>query len=1203
VVQTLSKLTVNDGRGQNAVSAFAYEGGLFNHVANRFMGFRKVTETRPLIPGESVPPKIETTYRQDVASYGQIDSQEFKDGAGTVRKAVTETWSVNTATKPYTALNIATTTALTESGVTLATRKERGYDGYGNIFSEKDYGRVVPSGQAGAGNNIPGDETWTLRLFNPNASAYIVSAVRAESVRTSFDINAAALRHHTNYFDGQASDASPPLKGDVTKTVSMQKASPQILSTETFTYDSYGNRTWFTDGEGNTTAWIYDATYHLFPVAQFKPKYFANGTLAADTRFVTTAVWDGVCQAPSSRTELNGIVYTYTYDAFCRPKKVTNTATGWYRDVSWLDEGNAGAQRFQVFEPLPGSSNAAIQFSYFDGRGRVWLEGTGGETYGSPYRLTLSSFDARSNVRLKSHPYFSGGTPVFTTNTYDWADRPLKTVNPDGSEKNFSHFLTAAVSYGPNQPLTMVRVVDELGRKVETTTSTWGEPVFIRKEVTAGVWNNEWRGYDPFDKLTYVRDTAGAVWSYGYDMLGNRIAASDPDLGSWSYGHDRASRLTGQTDARGTATTMSYDQLGRLLQRKVTSTGEILATNTYDQARSGYFNVGQLTTAANPAATHLIDWHASGNEGKRSVTISGTTHTINVGENAAQVPTWKSYGPTSIVSVGSAASPWTYTADKRVVSIPGYITSTSYEADGQTREITYANGVKTTFTYSPTRRWLTRVRTVNAASTPLMDNTYTRDLAGRITAISGLTPSEGWTYSYNALDWLMSADNAGTASLDETFSYSVSGNLLSRSRGAYVFTYPAGTATRPHAPLMVKGTSVTYDANGNTLNDGTRLMVWDAGNRLSQATIAGVATTFSYGPDTQRVKKVAATSTTLWPTADVEVTTQSGVTTITRYPHPDLKITGVPGSGGAKEYLHRDHLASVRFVTGSTGAIAEQTAYAAYGERVVGTTGAPNTSFQTQKGYIGERYDAETGLLYLNARYMNPAWGRFISPDDWDAVLEGVGTNRYAYALNDPVNKADNNGHVTVSLGLYAETTVGIGTAGYGQLSFSFPGKAIGLDDDDSLDLSVTAGIGARAGFLGTFGGYVGIGTPQTDPTADPAAVSGSLTMDGTVNFGPASVGVSAPISKDEKGTKVGPLDNVAFSPSNSTTTRFGPGFGVGSVGPTANATISLRGIAAKVRGFFAPDDSKKSGPTEKSNTESKANGAQKSDEGKESKD
>ncbi|MER9651848.1 RHS repeat-associated core domain-containing protein, partial [Mesorhizobium sp. M0199] len=54
----------------------------------------------------------------------------------------------------------------------------------------------------------------------------------------------------------------------------------------------------------------------------------------------------------------------------------------------------------------------------------------------------------------------------------------------------------------------------------------------------------------------------------------------------------------------------------------------------------------------------------------------------------------------------------------------------------------------------------------------------------------------------------------------------------------------------------------------------------------------------------------------------------------------------------------------------------------------------------------------ETGLLYLNARYMDPVLGRFISPDDWDPTLPGVGTNRYAYAQNDPVNKSDANGHV-----------------------------------------------------------------------------------------------------------------------------------------------------------------------------------------------
>jgi RHS repeat-associated protein len=63
------------------------------------------------------------------------------------------------------------------------------------------------------------------------------------------------------------------------------------------------------------------------------------------------------------------------------------------------------------------------------------------------------------------------------------------------------------------------------------------------------------------------------------------------------------------------------------------------------------------------------------------------------------------------------------------------------------------------------------------------------------------------------------------------------------------------------------------------------------------------------------------------------------------------------------------------------------------------------------KGFIGERTDPETGLTYLHARYYDAALGRFLSPDWWDVTDPAVGTNRYAYALNDPVNKSDPNGH------------------------------------------------------------------------------------------------------------------------------------------------------------------------------------------------
>lgn len=37
---------------------------------------------------------------------------------------------------------------------------------------------------------------------------------------------------------------------------------------------------------------------------------------------------------------------------------------------------------------------------------------------------------------------------------------------------------------------------------------------------------------------------------------------------------------------------------------------------------------------------------------------------------------------------------------------------------------------------------------------------------------------------------------------------------------------------------------------------------------------------------------------------------------------------------------------------------------------------------------------------------------RFISPDTLDPTIPGVGTNRYSYSQNDPINKSDPNGHM-----------------------------------------------------------------------------------------------------------------------------------------------------------------------------------------------
>lgn len=47
----------------------------------------------------------------------------------------------------------------------------------------------------------------------------------------------------------------------------------------------------------------------------------------------------------------------------------------------------------------------------------------------------------------------------------------------------------------------------------------------------------------------------------------------------------------------------------------------------------------------------------------------------------------------------------------------------------------------------------------------------------------------------------------------------------------------------------------------------------------------------------------------------------------------------------------------------------------------------------------------------LSVSFGSAANARFISPDTLDPTIAGVGTNRYAYAGNDPINRSDPNGH------------------------------------------------------------------------------------------------------------------------------------------------------------------------------------------------
>jgi RHS repeat-associated protein len=390
--------------------------------------------------------------------------------------------------------------------------------------------------------------------------------------------------------------------------------------------------------------------------------------------------------------------------------------------------------------------------------------------------------------------------------------------------------------------------------------------------------------------------------------------------------------------------------------------------------------------------------------------VDGSTYVARTGYAPGGEILWREFPDGD--TVGGAANPWTYDAGGKLLSVPGVVTSAAYEADGQTREIVYANQVRTRFFYNVNRRWLREIDT-DKLSLPLQQLLlldYTRDNAGRITAVDSNRADEDWSYAHDDLDRLLSATNVEENAYTQSFTYSSVGNMLTSPLGPYSYPAQGENSVRPHAPNTAGPRAYAYDQNGNALSDGTRSFVWDAFNRL--ATVSGVG--FRYAPDGSRLKKISGANTTLYLGADAE-RSPSGVWT--KYIHQDaVRI------GAATTWLHRDHSQSIRLRTNSAAAIADSTLYAPYGE--------PLPGLSISKGYIGERYDAETGLTFLNARYQDPLLGRFISPDDWDPWLPGVGTNRYAYAENDPINKSDPNGHSYQSANDFAADPYGHGGDG-----------------------------------------------------------------------------------------------------------------------------------------------------------------------------
>ena len=109
-------------------------------------------------------------------------------------------------------------------------------------------------------------------------------------------------------------------------------------------------------------------------------------------------------------------------------------------------------------------------------------------------------------------------------------------------------------------------------------------------------------------------------------------------------------------------------------------------------------------------------------------------------------------------------------------------------------------------------------------------------------------------------------------------------------------------------------------------------------------------------------------------------------------------------------YIYDGHR-NTRLLTNAAGTVTDRYAYDACGN-LLKKEGDTENDFL----YTGEQYNANTGLYYLRARYMDPSTGTFISMDSYQGSLyDPVSLHKYLYANANPVKYTDPTGYYSLA--------------------------------------------------------------------------------------------------------------------------------------------------------------------------------------------
>ena len=321
---------------------------------------------------------------------------------------------------------------------------------------------------------------------------------------------------------------------------------------------------------------------------------------------------------------------------------------------------------------------------------------------------------------------------------------------------------------------------------------------------------------------------------------------------------------------------------------------------------------------------------------------------------------------------------------------------------------------------------------------------YTYDVSGNIVRIVE-NDDKSIVYKYDDLGQLIQEnnkvlgkayvytyDNGGNRTSKTTYDYSdgVIGEELSQEE----YTYGTGAWKDQLTQIKTNGVvsaTFSYDAIGNPQSYNGYTLTWD-GRKLTEMNMGAgqFRYSFEYNEDGIRTAKYSNGTWHYYTLEDSRVVTERFGNKLLVYLYDEsgspIGLQYRTDSYAANKFdtffFEKNIFGDIVAIYNADGDKIGSYVYDAWGNCTVSTesgiTVTERSIVRTYNPfrYRGYYYDADTGLYYLQSRYYNPQWGRFLNADGYASTGQGLlGYNMYAYCGNNPVNRKDPAGQFWIT--------------------------------------------------------------------------------------------------------------------------------------------------------------------------------------------